>query len=304
MLGRLLLAVFLLDAASAAAKRVVAVTVDDLPGVGPLSSRRRSFSDNLRRIVRHLRKARAPAWGFVCAGRGGLKAIRVWANAGLPLGNHTFTHQPYSKLSVAAYLDDVKRNEDVLRTELGVELRGGYFRYPFLDHGHTEEKVSAMVAYLAAHKYGHAPVSLDTVDYRFARIYATARRRNLVAAMYVAHVRESAEHFERMSRSLYGREIPLVLLVHANELNADRLGAVLVMLRRRGYRFARLEEVLADEAYAQYGLRPPLLPLQGDRNFLNQVALSRGLHFPDPSGDGYFEEHWLPKLRRAMGRGH
>jgi peptidoglycan/xylan/chitin deacetylase (PgdA/CDA1 family) len=265
--------------------RAVAVTVDDLPGpAGVLSG-----------IAAHLRAAGAPAWGFACAGRG-VEPLRIWMRAGYPIGNHTYSHRAYSRLSIDDYLADVRHNEDVLRERLGVELRGGFFRYPFLDHGHTEEKVEAMVRYLRAHGYRHAPVSLDTVDYRFAAIYRRTGSRDAVAAMYVEHVRESAAHFEALSRRLFGREIPLVLLVHANDLNADRLGDVLKMLAGRGYRFVRLEEALADPAYAAYGLRPPLVPRKGDRSFLNQVSLSRGLRIADPSGDAHFNRYWLPKL--------
>ena len=60
-----------------------------------------------------------------------------------------------------------------------LHLRGGYFRYPYLDHGHTQAKVDAMVRFLAAGRYKLAPVSLDTVDYKFNAAYVaqTSRRK-------------------------------------------------------------------------------------------------------------------------------
>ena len=43
---------------------------------------------------------------------------------------------------------------------------------------------------------------------------------------------------------MFGREIPQVLLLHANALNAERFGAVADALVRRGYRFISLDEAL------------------------------------------------------------
>jgi hypothetical protein len=58
------------------------------------------------------------------------------------------------------------------------------------------------------------------------------------------------DYLERQSRAFFGREIRQVLLVHANSLNADRFGALLDRLRRRGYAFVSLDRALDDPAYA------------------------------------------------------
>ena len=46
-----------------------------------------------------------------------------------------------------------------------------------------------------------------------------------------------------------GREFPQILLIHANQLNADLMPDLLAMFRRRGYTFVSLEQALADPAY-------------------------------------------------------
>ena len=40
------------------------------------------------------------------------------------------------------------------------------------------------------------------------------------------------------------------MLIHANQLNADSLGEMLAIMRRRGYSFVSLEEALKHPAYA------------------------------------------------------
>jgi hypothetical protein len=58
------------------------------------------------------------------------------------------------------------------------------------------------------------------------------------------------DYFERQSMELFGREVPQILLLHANALNADCLPALLAQLKNRGYAFISLEEALKDPAYA------------------------------------------------------
>lgn len=81
-------------------QRFVAVTIDDLPAVrsGNLAEMRKVTDKVLRHIAQH----RIPAIGFVNEGKldeGGdtEKLVRVsllqqWVNAGLDLGNHTYSH--------------------------------------------------------------------------------------------------------------------------------------------------------------------------------------------------------------------
>lgn len=274
-------------------KRTVAVTVDDLPWVG---KRPQDLRVSLERLARHITQRGVPATGFVVGSRPGLAAVQAWKRAGLEVADHSFSHKAYSSMTSEQFRNDVLANHQVVRRVLGVNLDGSFFRYPFLDHGHTDEKVASMAAFMTQHHQSLAPVSLDTVDYLFADAYVATPQPNVAAALYVAHVQECAEHFEALSRELYGREIPLVLLAHANALNADHLGDVLDALAVRGYQFVTLRRALADSAYVAYGNQPPWVPLQGDRNFLNLVAVSRGLRVPDPSGERRFERHWQPQL--------
>jgi hypothetical protein len=55
--------------------------------------------------------------------------------------------------------------------------------------------------------------------------------------------------YEAQARAIAGREIPHVLLLHANALNAATLDPLLARLRRRGYRFVPLDEAVRDVAY-------------------------------------------------------
>jgi peptidoglycan-N-acetylglucosamine deacetylase len=57
------------------------------------------------------------------------------------------------------------------------------------------------------------------------------------------------DFFERRSVGVTGGEIPQILLIHANQLNADMMPSLLDMFRRRGYRFVTLSKALEHPAY-------------------------------------------------------
>jgi peptidoglycan/xylan/chitin deacetylase (PgdA/CDA1 family) len=244
--------------------REVAVTFDDLPSpYGDLEDLRRITSKLLASVKRN----NVPVIGFVNEGklylrRGEVDArialLRAWLDAGFELGNHTFSHINLRQAPLAAYEEDIVRGETVTRmllAERGMKLR--YFRHPYLFTGETPEYKKGLADFLAGRGYAVAPVTIDDDDYVFAKVYFDAKKRGdlatarRVADAYVPYMEKIFEHFEQLSVETFGREIRQVLLIHANEINADRFDELAAMLRRRGYRFITLEEALKDPAYAE-----------------------------------------------------
>lgn len=136
----------------------------------------------------------------------------------------------------------------------GATLR--YFRHPYLQVGLDLAERRALEAFLAARGYTVAPVTVDNDEYVFAFVYADALRRGdhvtaeRVADAYLDYMVGVFEFVEDVSRRLTGREIAQVLLIHANQLNADRFADLAERLVARGYRFIPLDEALRDPAYA------------------------------------------------------
>ena len=137
--------------------------------------------------------------------------------------------------------------------ERGLTLR--FFRHPFLHVGRSLENKAAFERFLAEHGYRVAPVTIDNDEYIFAGAYDRAAKRGdagvvrRVSEAYVPYMASKVEFFERNARDLFGRDIPQILLIHANMLNADRFGDLAAMFERRGYRFITLEKALQDPAF-------------------------------------------------------
>lgn len=246
--------------------REVAITFDDLPIAGVLprdiTSSRALTDQLLRAIAAH----HVPVVGFVneskLAGDGGVvdpervALLRRWLDAGIELGNHTYSHADFHTTPLADFEADVIRGETTTRRlleERGRTLR--FFRHPFLHTGRDLATRAAFERFLAARSYRIAPVTIDNDEYVFAGAYdrtmqrgdaATARR---VADAYVPYMEAKVAYFERNEQELFGRAIRHVLLVHANMLNAERFGDLASMFERRGYRFITLDRALEDPAY-------------------------------------------------------
>ena len=243
----------------------IAVTFDDLPATG---GERRVDAEILainEAIVGTLSHRRVPAVGFVNevgletngqVNPARMAALTVWLDTGLELGNHTYSHPSLNRVAREVYFDDVLKGERLTRPL--VEARGGtwkWFRHPFLQTGRDLETKHAAEAFLAVHGYRVAPVTIDNGEWIFAKAYATAiatkdrRARKKLANEYVAYMERKTDYWERSGRALFDRDIPQVLLVHANRLNADQFDRIIAMLLKRGYRFVTLDAAVSDAAY-------------------------------------------------------
>jgi peptidoglycan-N-acetylglucosamine deacetylase len=247
---------FATAAAAAPPQRAVALTFDDIPGVAyPDPCNRKAVVAYNEKLLATLRKHRAPALGLVTGGntcRGAIPlrpVLDLWLDAGHDLGNHTFSHPDFNRTPLRDYEANIIRGETPLREALaarGKKLR--YFRHPGLHTGDTPAKRAGLAAFLAKRGYVVAPVTFDNQEWVFANAYARTRSKKAADA-YVPFMESTVEFFEKRTREVLGRDIPHVLLLHQNALNADRLDELLTMLERRGYRFITVDEALRDPAY-------------------------------------------------------
>ena len=279
-----------------AQRRQVAVTFDDLPtAYGATLEAKRDLTGKL---VGSLKTNRVPAIGFVneskLYARGETDArialIQMWADAGLELGNHTFSHINNREAPLAAYQDDIVRGETVTRRLLAEKkLKPRYFRHPYLLTGATTEYKRGIEQFLAARGYTIAPVTIDNRDYVFARLYRDALdRRDAAAAKriadaYVPYMETMFEFFETLARDSLGYEPPQILMLHANELNADRFGELAAMMKKRGYKFVALEEALKDRAY-----QSPDAPMDNGISWLHRWMMTKNLKLRAEPGEPEF----------------
>ncbi len=254
-----------------AAARAVAVTVDDLPGAVPGTGSLQAVGDltelqKINRVIPQILKSHhAPAIGFVIEaklqvpGERDARAalLQSWIEAGLTLGNHTFSHIPFQMMSLQRYEDETIRGEVVTRSLMkAAGKEETYFRHPGLMTGPTTEAKTAFEGFLSQHGYRVAPVTIDNDDWEFNDVLGDALARgdqqlaNRTKDAYRTYMNSAFAYYEGISRDLFHRQIPQILLIHDSELTAECLETLLSDLEHRGYTFISLDQALADPAYA------------------------------------------------------
>lgn len=244
--------------------RQMVLTIDDLPSQevalsddGALAARNARIVASLRgtHAIGFVNEAKLAVDGQVSARR--VQWLRDWLAADLDLGNHTDNHNGLHDTPIADYEQSILRGERVLRpllAEFGRTPR--WFRHTYLQAGQDETVRERLAGFLDGHGYRVAPVTIDNGEWIYARAYVLLLNAGRVADAralipgYIDYLEAKTQFFEQASKRLFGREIPQVLLIHANALNADALPALLHRFRRRGYDFVGLDTALADPAYA------------------------------------------------------
>lgn len=245
--------------------RQVAITIDDLPAGAASFMPGKSISEMTSKLLTTLRDQKVPVVGFVNERKlykfgevdERIQALRMWLDYGFELGNHTFSHASLNQVGLKSWEDDVVQGENVTRLLLSEHQRKlRFFRHPFLETGrdlHTRQEAEA---FLAERGYRIAPVTLDAWDWMYAPVYDDAKKRgdtkleqDLVRS-YLSYSDSVCAYAEDLSVRIMGYEPKQILLLHANQLEADHIGELLVVMRRRGYRFVALEDALQDPAYS------------------------------------------------------
>ena len=247
-------------------ERLMAITVDDLPYMhlgSPdtyLASARRSTLE----ILRVLRAHGAPAVGFVNEGKlwapgqreERIALLKQWVDAGMTLGNHTYSHPDFNTQTVEQFQREIINGEKITR-EL-MRSRGPYhlyFRHPMTHTGDTKEKKEAIELFLTARGYEVTPHTIENSDFVFNAPYVDGRQHDdaafvrRVRKLYLDHTIAVTGFAEQISVEIFGREVPQTLLIHANDINADCLDEMLRRFEARNYRFITLDQAMKDPAY-------------------------------------------------------
>ena len=245
--------------------RTMAVTFDDLPYV---TAGQPQYLPNAQRatkaILRGLRIHRVPVVAFVNEGQlqatgevdARIALLQQWVEAGMILGNHTYSHPDLNALTAEQFQDEIIRGEVVTRRLMqSRQPYQLYFRHPMTHTGDTQAKKEAIENFLAGRGYKVAPHTIENSDFVFNVGYVRALR-NKDEAMakrlreaYLDFTIATTEFAELISPQIFGREIAQTLLLHSNDITADCLDEMLRRFAARGYRFVTLDQAMSDPAY-------------------------------------------------------
>jgi peptidoglycan-N-acetylglucosamine deacetylase len=280
--------------------RQVAVTIDDLPSGMADRQPAPDITAMTAKLLGTLRDQKVPVVGFVNEKKlykpgqvdERIQALQMWLEYGFELGNHTFSHVSLNQAGLKAWEDDVIQGESVLNLLLAPrKMKLRYFRHPYLDTGRDLETRRQAEAFLTQRGYRIAPITLDAWDWMFAGVYEDAKNRNdadlqqKLVKEYLAHHDAEFAYAEQLSVKVVGYEPKQILLLHASRLEADHIGELLDLLRKRGYRFITLEDALGDPVYSL----PNTYVGEEGTGWLEQWAITQG---KIPQGEPQFPQ-WV-----------
>lgn len=251
-----------------AQKKELALTIDDLPFVGE------SQNFHLNMIIEALKEDEVPATGFIIAKEVTPKnmiMLHKFHEAGLGLGNHTFSHANLNRLSPEAYIHEIESADRILAPVL---TEPKYFRYPYLIMGQGSKK-SKIIHYLNSKNYQIAPISIDSKDFIFNQLLLSVpqnQRRdflNVLKPCYLEFIKQQTLKAEEYKRDIHKPSEPQILLIHSNLLNAYVLPDIINLFKQNDYTFIRLEDALKTPHKNTKTSEKPPLPLQASiENFL------------------------------------
>jgi peptidoglycan/xylan/chitin deacetylase (PgdA/CDA1 family) len=287
--------------------REVAITIDDLPAGDASHMTAATITDLTQKLLGTLRDQKIPIVGFVNEKKlykfgevdQRIAALKMWLDYGFELGNHTYSHSSLNQVGLKAWEDDIVQGESVTRlllSERNMKLR--YFRHPFLDTGRDLQTRREAEAFLVGRGYRIAPITLDAWDWMYAGVYEDAKKRSdtalqqQLADSYLSYSDSVFAYSEQLSKQIMGYEPRQILLLHANQLEADHIGDLLEVMRKRGYRFVTLEEALNDSAYAL----PDTYVGEEGTGWLDHWAIAQG---KPPRGAPVFPQ-WVIDRSKAL----
>lgn len=282
----LLFSVTSLLRAQTSPSRGIAITIDDLPAANS-NMPGNEIVEMTTKLLGTLRDQKIPAVGFVNERKlykfgevdERIKALSLWTDNGFELGNHTFRHTSLNRVTLQEWEEEVVRGETVtsmLLAQHNMKMR--YFRHPYLDTGRDLETRRQAEAFLVNRGYRIAPVTMDAWDWMYAGVYEDARKRGDTAlqqqlvSSYLSYTSQVFDYYEKFSKNLLGYEPKQIILLHGNWLEADHIGELLDLLRKRGYQFVTLQDALGDAAYSM----PDEYVGEEGTSWIDHWAITRG----------------------------
>lgn len=246
-------AIFLFVCFSISAQKI-AITIDDAPfGYST------GFSDEAKvtafeDILQALEKHKVKATFFVTSSNLNETTSVNLAKAvakGHQVANSTHNKVDLNTVSAAAYIAEIRKCEALA----GAWINSKYFRFPKLHRGDTEAKRDSVQNFLTQNGYIIAPVTIDNNEWVYNRGFSLAIKvgddkvGDRIGKEYLLHMKEVTERYHKLSLPMAETEIPQILQIHANPINAKLLSKLLDRYKKQNWEFVSLDEAMTDPFY-------------------------------------------------------
>ena len=229
----------------------IAITFDDAPtGDGPLYT----GTERTTRILSQLKENGVSQVAFFVVTRNidatGAKRLQRYSDAGHLLGNHTQSHQWIYQLGTKTYIQDIRIADSKLRTMKGFVP---WFRYPFLDEGKSKPVRDSIRSALTDLKLTNGYVTIDNYDWYINNLLKQAVQKGnkinyeALGSLYIEHIWNSIQFYDKIARETLGRSPRHVLLLHENDMSARFVGDLIRYIKSKGWKIISPADAYQDK---------------------------------------------------------
>jgi peptidoglycan/xylan/chitin deacetylase (PgdA/CDA1 family) len=172
------------------------------------------------------------------------------------IGNHTYSHQNYSKTELSLFEEDILRGETITKELLKkTNKKLKYFRFPYNSTGKDSISRAEIYDYLNHRGYTITPFTIESIDYVYDALYCNfiksgkTKEADRIIEKYINFTADLFQYFEDLTKELFGRNINHIFLCHTNRLNSACFEKLVTRLKDKGYNFITLDEALKDNIY-------------------------------------------------------
>ncbi|MFO7526854.1 MAG: polysaccharide deacetylase family protein [Ignavibacteriaceae bacterium] len=180
----------------------------------------------------------------------GTERIKLYADAGHLIANHTHTHSRINQIGVDNYIKDIAAADSILK-DFSNFIK--WFRYPYLDEGKTIEDRDAFRNALQEMNYINGYVTVDNYDWYINSMLQKALKENRqvdfnkLENFYIEHIWQSIIFYENIAKRTLGRSPAHVLLLHENDLAALFIDKLIQHIKGKGWEIISPVEAYNDE---------------------------------------------------------
>lgn len=217
----------------------IAITFDDGPS---RDGQIYGAMERSKLLLSAMKEAGVPQAVFFVNGKNiddvGKEQLKMYAEAGHLIGNHTFKHSNLRKVTLDTYLDDIRKGYNAIKDLPGYT---NLFRFPHLQEGDSIQVRDRIRMELTGLGHEHGYVTVDNYDFYMdalsARRLEAGGKVNFDALrrVYVDVLVDAVEFYDQVAVKGLGRSPKHILLLHENDLAAMFLKDLISSLKLRGW---------------------------------------------------------------------
>ncbi|GHF79812.1 polysaccharide deacetylase family protein [Thalassotalea marina] len=248
---KLAVSLFVIFCLNQSQAKEIAITFDDSPrhATGYFDGKTRAL-----KLIEQLKQHDVPQVAFFSVSsrldKEGIERLKLYANAGHVIANHTHNHPNFNQLTLAQYQENFLLADEKLSTFKNYKK---WFRFPYLREGDTQEKRDGMRKTLADNGYLNAYITLNNYDWHIESLFQNTIKQGIAIDMqrmsqfYVEQLIDSINYYDELAIKHLGYSPKHVLLLHEMDISALFIGDLVTELRKQGWKIIPVEDAYTDK---------------------------------------------------------